>query len=221
MVGEIANKYPEIIDLIKSEKHEIAFHGWTHNSLANSNSKLFEKEFNDFLELYPNCVGYRAPNFSLNNNTKWLLESLLALGQKYDSSLFPVKTPLYGMSDVPKYYYKPSKTDLKIDDGDIWEFPLLINSCFQVRIPAAGGFYLRLYPQLIKNSIKKMNSENYPAVIFFHNWEIDPMTPKIKLNLFHNFVTYHNINNTILYLRNILGSFQFISIEQYIKKHVN
>ncbi|MCS7119986.1 MAG: polysaccharide deacetylase family protein, partial [Candidatus Bathyarchaeota archaeon] len=41
VVGEIAEKFPEVLKMIDDQGHEIAFHGWSHISLH----KLSPEEF--------------------------------------------------------------------------------------------------------------------------------------------------------------------------------
>ena len=217
MVGELAEKYPEILRMIKDEGHEIAFHSWSDKSLWEQTEDSFRAELRKFMRLYPNCMGYRAPFFSLDRRSAWILKVLEEEGMKYDSSIFPAKTPLYGVPEAPIKPYRPSKDDLVAEDDEgIWEFPLLVYSFMGIPIPAAGGFYLRLMPSLVKRSIRAMNAKAHPAVIYVHNWELDPGTPRLRLNRYHSFVTYHNIEKTERSLRRLLSDFDFTSFENYL-----
>jgi len=217
IVGEVAEKFPEIIRMIMDEKHEVSFHGWSHEPLWAQDEKSFNMELRQFQKIHPNCRGYRAPSFSLDNETSWALRALEDAEISYDSSIFPVKTPLYGVKNAPTKPYRPSKDDLvDEDDEGILEFPLLVYSFMGVRIPAAGGFYLRLMPSLIKRSIRDMNAKAHPAVIYVHNWELDPLTPRLGLDRYRSFITYHNIERTERFLRGLLSNFEFTSFENYI-----
>ena len=217
VIGEVAEKYPEILGVIKDDGHEVSFHSWSNKPLWAQNKDSFRKELRKFLELYPSCKGYRAPFFSLDRRSAWALKVLEKEGMKYDSSIFPVKTPLYGVSEAPMRPYKPSKDDLVVEDDEgILEFPLLVYSFMGIRIPAAGGFYLRLMPSWVKRSIRAMNDKGHPAVIYIHNWELDPGTPRLRLNAYHSFITYHNIEKTERLLRRLLSDFDFTSFENYL-----
>ena len=75
--------------------------------------------------------GFRAPTFSLNQNTKWALPILRDFGYLYDSSIFPKKlfwNPLYGLDDAPRHPYRISFEDLRREDpkSPLWEFPAAI-----------------------------------------------------------------------------------------------
>ena len=222
VVGELAEKYPELIKRISDEEHEIGFHGYNHETLWNLNAEGLREETRKFDSLMSEKpIGFRAPSFSLDNSTKWALEVLEDAGYKYDSSIFPTKTPLYGVKGAPMKPYKPSHDNVVLEDETrkIWELPLLVYPLFGLRLPMAGGFYLRLFPfNMLFRAVKKQNRKGFPAVIYLHNWELDPETPKLKLGLYKSFVTYHNLAKTVELLKSLLREFQFTSFAEYLKE---
>jgi polysaccharide deacetylase family protein (PEP-CTERM system associated) len=223
IVGELAEKHPEIMESIMENNHEIAFHGYHHEPLWKMDPEVYRSELKKFNTLTKEkCVGFRAPSFSLNNKTKWALKILEDAGFKYDSSVFPTKTLLYGVWGAPTRPYKPSHEDIAKEDEHtkLWEFPLLIYSAAGLRIPIAGGFYLRLFPtNLIKRAIRKANRQGFPAVVFVHTWELDPETPRLKIGPYKSFVTYHNIEQTGKKLKSILCDFEFTCFRQYMEEN--
>jgi len=223
VVGEIAEKHPELIENISEDGHEIAFHGYHHEPLWRLNAKIFHSEIEKFNSvIHEKCGGFRAPSFSLNNKTKWALTVLEDAGFLYDSSIFPSRTPLYGVSGAPIRPYKPSSEDIAKEDLDakLWEFPLLVYPLIGLKIPTAGGFFLRFFPTyILKRTIRKINKRGFPAVLYVHNWELDPQTPKIKLGPYASFVTYHNVQETEKKLKHIIGNFTFSTVRDYIDKH--
>jgi polysaccharide deacetylase family protein (PEP-CTERM system associated) len=223
ILGELAEKHPEIVEQITEKEHEIAFHGHDHEPLFKKNADLLKQEIEGFRSVSNGkCIGFRAPSFSLSNKTKWALKVLDDAGYKYDSSVFPTKAPLYGVRGAPTSPYRPSMNDLTKENNKsgLWEFPLLVYALAGLRIPVAGGFYLRLLPtSIVKRAIKKLNKQGSPAVIFFHNWEIDPETPKMKIGHYKSFVTYHNIEEMEERLRNLLSVFKFTSFRDYMEDH--
>jgi len=222
VVGEIAEKRSELIEKISKNEHEIAFHGYHHEPLWKLNRETLQHEIERFRVLTrEKCLGFRAPSFSLNNETKWALKVLENAGFKYDSSVFPTKTFLYGVPRAPMRPYKPSHENIAEEDEDakLWEFPLLVYTMAGFRIPIAGGFYLRFFPlDLMKDAIKRMNKYGFPAVIYVHNWELDVGTPKLKLGPYKSFVTYYNIKETARRLKHLLSNFRFTSFRNYIEK---
>jgi len=222
VVGEIAKKHPELIELLKANGHEIAFHGYRHEPLWNMNAQTLRCEVDKFCQVIgEKCLGFRAPSFSLSNRTKWAVRVLSEEGFKYDSSIFPAKTPLYGISEAPLEPYKLSSEDVstKNENGKLWEFPLLVYSSQGFRLPVAGGFYLRFFPlTLTMKAIRKANRMGRPAVMYFHTWELNPETPRLKLGLYKSFVTYHNIERTATKLKHVLSNFRFTSVSGYMEK---
>jgi polysaccharide deacetylase family protein (PEP-CTERM system associated) len=222
VVGEIAAMFPEIIGMILEEGHEIAFHGWSHIPLWKSNPEVFRREIIRFKEVYPRCVGHRAASFSLNQDTSWALEVLLEEGFHYDSSIFPAWAPLYGIYGAPTRPYNPSPADIKLEspkhDG-LMEFPLAVSTAMGIRIPIAGGFWLRLWDvSLIKKGIRRMNHWGIPAVIYVHTWELDPTTPRLALDGVARFITYHNIGKVLERLLALLRDLRFESFSNYMNE---
>jgi len=222
IVGEIAQRNPDLITQLRDSRHEIAFHGFDHEPLWNKNAEMLRSEIELFSSIIKkNCRGFRAPSFSLDHKTAWALKVLEDTGYTYDSSVFPAKTFLYGVEDAPLGPYKPSQSDLSREDprGKIWEFPLLVYSTFGLRLPVAGGFYLRLLPvSLILRAIRKANQNGNPAVLYCHTWELNPETPKLKLGLYKSFVTYHNLQETSDRLYHVLSRSDFTSIGNYMEE---
>jgi polysaccharide deacetylase family protein (PEP-CTERM system associated) len=220
MVGEIAEKFPEVVNMILENGHEVAFHGWAHEQLWKLTPERFGGEVKAFKKLHPNCMGFRAPSFSLNNKTKWALKILQEEGFKYDSSIFPVWTPLYGTYKAPTHSYHPSLANIIEEDGNcsIIEFPLAVYKLFGLKVPIAGGFWLRLWNlDLIKIGIRKINEKGFPAVIYIHNWELDENTPKVNAGILGTFQAYQNLNKTKRKLESLLSKFHFTNFITHIK----
>jgi polysaccharide deacetylase family protein (PEP-CTERM system associated) len=187
MLGKIVEKYPEVVEQIADKGHEVALHGWSHDRL----DKLTEEEFEGGLIKCVDAVrrvtgerpkGFRAPQFSFKNETRWALKILIDKGFLYDSSIFPCRTPLYGASSAPPHPYYPSLDDIEEKSETqmrLMELPLLTNRILNLQLPAAGGFWLRFFgPGFIDSAIKKMNRLGFPSVIFFHPWEVDKIALK-------------------------------------------
>ena len=144
----VAEKHPELIENIYNDGHEVALHGWKHLILNKLNPKIFEKEIIKTIKTIMHITketprGFRAPRFSLNRKTNWVLNVLIRHKLKYDSSIFPCNTFLYGIRNAPYYPYYPSLRNpeqIDVDQRRIIELPLLINKISFLRIPAAGGF---------------------------------------------------------------------------------
>ena len=225
VVGELLEEHPELIDKITQNEHEIAFHSMYHKNLNSQNKETFEKEISIFQELtQKRCIGFRAPTFSLNNSSSWVIKVLEDHNYKYDSSVVPAKTQLYGIPNAETKPYKISKNNLQSnsDDGKIIEFPLLTTKFFGKTIPAGGGFYLRALPmKFIQNAIKHNISMNIPSSFYIHSWELTPeFMPKLQLPWKDQFITYYNLNKALPKMDELVKKFEFTSFNRYISKSI-
>jgi len=224
MVGELLEENPELIDKITQNEHEIAFHSMHHKNLNSQNKEIFSQELSDFQKLTQNkSIGFRAPTFSLNNSSSWVLDVLTENNYQYDSSIVPAKTQLYGMPNAETKPYKISKNNLENNskDAKMIEFPLLTTKILGKKIPAAGGFYLRALPlKFIYNAIKYNSSMNVPSSFYIHSWELTPeFMPKLQLPWKDKFITYYNLKNALPKMTKLLEKFEFTSFERYLKSN--
>ena len=222
VVGELLEFKPELLDLILDNGHEVGFHTMKHTRIDSPNFKeKFEEEIKKFDKLTDGrSKGFRAPSFSLNAASSWLIDVLEENDYVYDSSVVPAKTSLYGIPNAEKKPYKISSKFLEgnSDDGKIIEFPMMVTKFLGKKIPAAGGFYLRTLPsRVIENAIKSYEKENLPGVFYIHSWELTPeLMPKMKLSKKDHFITFHNIDKAFNKMQDLLEKFQFTSFEKFI-----
>ena len=225
VVGEILQHDPELIDKIISNDHEIAFHTMHHDRIDSLNfSNKFDDELKEFQKLTNDkSKGFRAPTFSLNEKSSFIIKMLEKYNYIYDSSIMPAKTSMYGNPNAEKKPYKITSENLEnnSENGKLWEFPLMVTKLLGKQIPAAGGFYLRTLPlYMIKNAIKNYENEHMPACFYVHSWELTPeLMPRIPLSKKNNFITYHNIEKTLPKLDQLLSNFNFTSFQKYIDKN--
>ena len=223
VLGLVAEKYPEIVREIHERGHEIASHAYSHRTLYELGANQFEAEIKRSVELLESItgekpIGFRAPSFSIDNATRWAFKILAENGFKYDSSIFPIRTMLYGVPGAPLQPYRPSMTDVALEDqeGKIIEFPMTILKLGK-RIPVAGGFYLRVLPLwFLRFAIARVNKTR-PAIIYLHPWETHAKTPRLKnLPLFSRFVTYYGINSALRKLEGLLERFKFKPLREFL-----
>jgi len=225
MVGEILEKFPDILDKILENGHEIGFHTMYHLRLDSDNfQEKFSKELDDFARLTNNkSKGFRAPTFSLNEKSSWAIDTLEQHGYVYDSSIVPAKTNLYGTPNAPKKPYRITSNSLDSDNpkGKIIEFPLMTTKFLGKTIPVGGGFYLRTLPfGTTKKALRTYDEASIPGAFYIHSWELTPeYMPKIKLSVKNNFITYHNLDKVIDRMDYLLSNFQFTSFERFIQNN--
>ena len=227
VVGELIKNNPEIFDKIIENEHEIAFHTMNHTRIDDPNFKEnFLQEINSFSKLTnKKSKGFRAPTFSLNQKSSWIIDELVNSNYQYDSSVVPAKTDLYGFPNAQNKPYRISSKSLEKDDptGNLMEFPIMVTRFLGKKIPAGGGFYLRFLPnKTIKNAILNLEKSNIPATFYIHSWELTPeFIPKINLPIKENFITFHNIAKSFERMENILQEFKFTSFEKFFQNKTN
>ena len=224
VVGYVAEHYPELIEEIKVRGHEIGTHGYSHTSIRKQKPSEFEEDLLKSIKILEDITkekvkGHRACQFSIVEETSWAIDILKKNGLKYDSSIFPVKTHLYGVPDAPLFPYHISSSNIKTNNnsGEVFlEFPLSVYRIPVVHknIPVAGGFYLRFFPYcFIKHAMNRINKLGQPAIVYVHPWEFDPKQPRVKeLKCFH----YYRLGSTERKFKKLLKDFKFSSIHGWI-----
>ncbi|HOE03864.1 MAG TPA: polysaccharide deacetylase family protein [Bacteroidales bacterium] len=229
VLGSIAEKHPALIKRIAEAGHEIASHGYSHTPLYNLTPESFRNEIiktNQILEQITSVKpkGYRAPYASLNQQTAWALK-IITDEFVYDSSIFPMKTPLYGVAKAPLGIYRIAEHNVLEDDNNsnLIEIPFSIYKASCLSIPCTGGIYVRFLPfSMIKyffSSIAKNRAVNF----YFHPWETDTEIPRIKVPIKNRIISYYNVGSYPDKINKLLNNFRFCSIENYLKlnKFVN
>lgn len=224
ILGYVAKHFPELVELIKDEHHEIGTHGYSHKPITQQTPSEFEKDLLKSIRILEKItgdkvMGHRACQFTVMKETAWAIDVLKRNGLKYDSSVFPVKTHLYGVPDAPLFPYRISSSDITKETDLEEDFLEIPSSVYRIpimhkNIPVAGGFYLRFFPYwFIKHALKKINRKNQPVVFYLHPWELDSKQPKIKeLKWYH----YYRLSSTEGKFKKLLNDFKFTSIQDGI-----
>ena len=225
VVGELLETNPEIFDKITENEHEIAFHTMYHTKIDSPNFKEnFRNEIEKFSKLTnKKSKGFRAPTFSLNETSSWIIDLLSEYDYIYDSSIVPAKTDLYGTPNAEIKPYRISSDSLENDtiDGKLIEFPLLVTKFLGKKVPAGGGFYLRTLPmRVIKNAIRQYEKQEIPATFYIHSWELTPeFMPKLPLSTKDKFITYHNLQKAFTKTNQLIQEFEFTSFEKFLENN--
>ena len=221
VLGYIAEQFPDLIKKISALGHEIASHSYAHIDLRKVSKEKFEDDFiksKNILEKITGkkVQGFRAPFFSINKNNYWVFE-ILSKNISYDSSIFPVKTQLYGIPNAPRNIYKPSLKNIVNEDknGKLIEIPMATYRIPVIgNLPIAGGFYLRFFPYwFMKSGIKKLNSQGKPAMIYIHPKDLDPNMPRIDE---YSWYYYFNLKSAVKKFEKLLNDFKFSTAEDVL-----
>ena len=180
ILGETAEKYPDLISIIEEKDHEIASHGYHHNRRYNDLNQ-FKNDIRKFKSKITNDVtGFRFPNFNISQKK---LKILAEEGFTYDSSIVPCRN-IPGWYGNPKLPLEPFKYNF--NQGHIMEFPIAVSP--RLRLPGGGGWYLRNVGYWwTKNVVKSLLKKTGFVVIYFHPWEISHENPRLRGIPFHVF----------------------------------
>ena len=221
-LGYIAEKFPDLIKEIDNRGHEIASHSYAHLDIRKTTKEEFENDLKKSLEILEKItgkkvLGFRAPYFSIDKKSFWAME-ILSKYFKYDSSIFPVKTPLYGIRNAPRNIYKPNLTNPAIEDSksNLIEIPMATHRIPIIgNIPIAGGFHLRFLPYFyIKYGLNKINKNGNSFIFYIHPKDLDPEMPRINEYGWHY---YYNLNGATKKFKKILKDFEFITVRDFLK----
>ncbi|MBO5726707.1 MAG: polysaccharide deacetylase family protein [Clostridia bacterium] len=184
-VCEAAQSVKDRLKKYISNGHDLALHGYDHTAPM----KLSCDEFRYKIEAAKKWLeelfdvevkGYRAPFFSLDNEH---LEVLSELGFKYDSSRFDYPKRVHAAEiDVSRFN---KLTENVFKRGDFFEFGVPCHHWLGIRIPVAGGGYVRMSDWTFLSSMLTQylaHSDYY--VFYLHPFEVSkmkmPATPHLK-----------------------------------------
>lgn len=220
VLGWVAERHPELVREIARRGHEIASHGYGHELVYAIGRERFAEDLRRSVQVLTDAVGeaprgYRAPSFSIDHRSLWALDVLAEQEFHYDSSLYPVRHPRYGVPSFPRFPLR-----VRTQEGaEIREFPLTTLRLGGRNLGAAGGGYLRLLPlAVLETAFRRANRQGQPAVLYIHPWEVDPGQPRIPVQGLGRFTHYTNLSRTEDRLRRVLRQFEFAPMREVLQQ---
>jgi polysaccharide deacetylase family protein (PEP-CTERM system associated) len=202
LLGDVVRAHPALLRRIVDEGHEVGSHGLDHRPLWRLDAEGLAHQLEEFRRLVERVlgrfpvVGYRAPSFSLDRSTAWALEVLRDQGYAYDSSIFPARVKMYGVPNAPVGIYRPAREDLTRHDprGTLIEFPVAVGAAGPLRLPVAGGFYLRALPLSLFRLVLGTIRRRRPVALYLHPRECVPEAVRLPLGGSAAFITYTGLS---------------------------
>ena len=171
VVGELAERRPDLVRRAAADGHEIGLHSWSHVPIPTRMREAFLEDCRRGRSLLQDLsgqevTGYRAPMMSLVPSAAWAVSVIAEAGFTYSSSVLPGPSPLFGWPGLPRRPFRWL-------DGPI-EFPCPLVRVPGIDLPYLGGTYLRLLPSGIRRHGLRQSRPEEALWAYCHPWEFDP-----------------------------------------------
>ena len=192
--GTVAETFPELLQQIASDGHEIACHYHYHDLMF----KQSNQEIDQNLALAKNAIfkacgeepkGFRAPVFSIPKDRTDIFQ-VIEKHFDYDSS-FVLYLNKFNKTD----YFQNSPFTL----GKLKEFPIVPKPFFNKKISIkSGGTFLRLYTKEMMKEVMLFNHEQgFIPLVYMHPYDYlqnkefwVPLSDFFKSKKLSNFIKY-------------------------------
>jgi polysaccharide deacetylase family protein (PEP-CTERM system associated) len=172
VVGGVADAYPGLVQEVVRRGHEVGSHTYGHELISRMEPAAFKADVERSIAKLQDItgrpvLGFRAPEFSVGHLRHWCFETLVELGFRYDSSVFPLSRVRYGIPEAPRHPFA-----ITTPSGTIREYPLATWEVGRSCLPVAGGSYFRLLPRrLLLRALSDLDEDERIAVLYFHPYE--------------------------------------------------
>ena len=214
----------------------MASHGYSHKLCGECSSEELRNDLVYSKKLIEDIIGdriygYRAPSFSINNDTLGIVGKS---GYLYDSSFNSFgMNGRYGHLDLSQIKKKGiafqisniqnsiSQTNGRQESKNLYELPISNISIGKRVLPWGGGGYFRLFPtSIFRSGVRSILKKEKAYLFYMHPWEIDSEQPKVEeAAFFYKFRHYVNLKKTQSKLLKLIESFKdcaFVTCKQYL-----
>lgn len=219
VVGWLAEREPDVVRSIARAGHEIASHGWEHQTVPSLGPEGFRSSVRRSKQVLEDIsgqavCGYRAPSFSILPGMEWAFDILLEEGYAYDASLFPItQHPSYGYPGIDRHPFV-----LRRPTGALVEVPATTLRVLGRILPAAGGAYFRLLPLgLVRSGFRQATRARTPGTFYVHPWELDSWAPHVDAPLLSRIRTFGGRKRTWSRLERLFKEFAFARVDRSIE----
>lgn len=215
VLGWIALHYSHLLTKIVMRRHEVACHGFNHRPIDQLSPDALRDDLRrskaaieDACGVTP--LGYRAPYWSIRESSRWALEVIEEEGFRYDSSMFPARTPIVGNRIIPDSLCRPTRS------GRLIEIPPTTFDLGVFRWPVSNGVFLRWTPTSVITSLFNCRlRDGNLAMICVHPSEVDSFRPFVPGGYLRRSFHMSRIPITKK-LNHILYSYRFVSIQELL-----
>lgn len=212
VLGWVAHRNPGLVRRIAAAGHEIGCHSYGHRLVYEQSYAEFGADLKMAINAISDACGvqpcvYRAPSYSITQESLWALEILVEHGFTHDSSIYPIRHDRYGIPGFSRH-----ACVIHTSAGQIREIPIAAVQLSSDRAaPVGGGGYLRLLPYAYTAAgIRRINHlDRQPACVYFHPWELDPGQPRLASGFISQVRTYTGLGGMTTKITRLLRDFRF------------
>ncbi len=172
IMGELYERYPEMVNEVAEHGHELGYHTHSHPLIINRNVLADEiTKSSRFISKYE-VQTFRAPAIHI---TEDCFETLEKNGFSIDSSSYGSFSQLRrigGVTEVPIsviHFRSPQKDTELVTYLNDFKAALLNGT-----VPIGSSFFISLLGMNYARVIRWINAHARPAVFFLHSWQLDP-----------------------------------------------
>lgn len=214
VLGWVAERSPELVSDIHAAGHELGIHGYDHRPVTLMTPSEFREDIRRAKGIVEDVsgepvLGYRAPTYSVVQDTLWALDIMMEEDLRYDSSIFPIVHDRYGIAHAGRHPWIEQR-----GDRSLVEFPISTVRLWGRNLPFVGGGYLRLLPMsYVCWGMRRVTStEGRPSLLYVHPWEIDPDQPVLDVGRVTRLRHYGGLARVEHRLRRLLREFRFDTV---------
>jgi len=208
ILGSVAERHPALVERIAQAGHDIQSHGHTHTRVYELTPESFEADLDRSVATLTACgvpaiTGFRAPEWSINDQSLWALDVLARKGFRFDSSMAPMR-----VVGNPSYPEAPHERRTRY--GAVTEYPPAIARRLGHQMPFGGGWGLRMSrPRTVLHELERRIRAGITSVLWVHPWEIDTDPPAVNLPAGKHFAHYFRLAGFAARLEMILKGARF------------
>ena len=227
ILGCVAEAHPDLVKRIHQKGHEVGSHGFYHDLIYRLTPGEFETQLRNSARVLSGITGepvvsFRAPSWSITEKNPWALDVVRSCGLEVDSSIFPLRTWMYGIKNARLDIHALGENAANEGDGGgagrgLIEYPPAAVRLGGLTVPVAGGVFFRLLPYIAtRSAMRGMNRSNRPAVVYLHPWELDAPQPRLAdLPARQTWYHYWGLHAAPRKYERLLREFRFGSIRQH------
>ena len=216
VVGKVAERHPEIVQMIDKGGFEVASHGYAHEPVDQMTKEEFEEDLKKSISIIEKITlkkvkGYRVRSFSITRDTLWAFEILKKNGLQYDSSLTDTEL---------KFLVSNELNFSKLLNGLV-EIPVCNKKFMGKKWAISGGIVLRLFFfPLYRFLLEHCCAENRCRIIYAHVWEFNKDQPKRNVGWLQKIAQSSCTYTTESKIKKFSSKNDFISLDSYLKANV-